>query len=73
MSDTAKSKKAPNPYRISIEDLAENEGYADVTALLAFCNSDSVVPALCSEGCQVENDGRCEHGCPAPFVAMGMM
>ncbi len=31
---------------------------------------DSVVPAMCTEGCEVEPDGRCSHGCPSPLVAL---
>jgi hypothetical protein len=30
-----------------------------------------VVPACCQHGCQVEPDGKCEHGCPSPLVALG--
>jgi hypothetical protein len=34
---------------------------------------DSVCPAMCSEGCEVEPDGTCEHGCPSLLLALGMI
>jgi hypothetical protein len=33
---------------------------------------DSVVPALCDEGCEVEPDGRCSHGAPSILIACGL-
>jgi hypothetical protein len=40
---------------------------------LAEWTTDSVVPAMCKEGCEVEPDGACEHGCPSILVAVGMI
>jgi len=34
---------------------------------------DSVVPACCSEGCDTEPDGHCEHGFPSVLLEMGMI
>ena len=34
---------------------------------------DSVVPALCIDGCEVEPDGRCPHGCPSVLLAAGLI
>lgn len=34
---------------------------------------DSVQPACCDEGCEVEPDGECEHGCPSISIAMGLI
>lgn len=34
---------------------------------------DSVVPAVCSEGCQVEPDGECPHGFPSVLIVMGII
>lgn len=34
---------------------------------------DSVVPACCDEGCEVEPDGQCEHDCPSVLIALGLM
>lgn len=49
----------------TISDLMCNEGPLDLM--------DSVVPALCDEGCEVEPDGTCEHGCPAITLALGII
>jgi hypothetical protein len=35
--------------------------------------SDAVCPALCDEGCEVEPDGECEHGCPSVLLAAGLI
>ena len=34
---------------------------------------DVIVPACCTEGCEVEPDGTCEHGCPSVLLAMGVI
>lgn len=68
-----KPKKAVNPHRISVRLLAENAGFDDISEFLEECCNDSVVPACCNEGCEVEPDGHCEHGCPSPLLAMGMI
>ena len=26
-----------------------------------------------SEGCEIEPDGRCEHGCPSVLIALGII
>jgi hypothetical protein len=46
--------------RISEEETLEMHGVS-----LADLIYDSVVPACCSEGCEVEPDGECEHGNPS--------
>ena len=65
-------KKFKNPYRICAQQVLENNGFASVeeagTLLL-----DSVMPACCTEGCDVEPDGRCEHGCPSLALALGII
>ena len=62
-----------NDHKISVKALAKEHGYTDVTWFLEECCSDSVVPACCDEGCEVEPDGYCEHDCPSPLVALGMI
>jgi hypothetical protein len=59
-------KKTKNPYRISAREAMENAGME-----LSDCMDES--PACCSEGCMVEPDGRCEHGCPAVLIACGLI
>lgn len=34
---------------------------------------DSVVPACCAAGCQVEPDGRCPHGHPSVLQLLGVI
>lgn len=60
--------KVRNPYRISLYEALQNAGaeFEDVM-------NDSVIPACCSEGCEVEPDGKCEHGCPSVLLAMGVI
>lgn len=62
--------------RISIKTYRKEEGLLDDSAWVEFVNHlvlDSVCPALCSEWCEVEPDGVCEHGCPSILLAMGMV
>ena len=56
------------PERISIRKALDNAGYEDITE----CD-DSIVPACCSEGCEVEPDGECEHGFPSVLMALGLI
>jgi len=47
-------------------------GYPDIESVeeLVFA---SVVPACCSEGCQVEPDGKCQHGHPSILIELGII
>lgn len=65
--------KPKNPYRIKLAEVAANEGLDSVDELLETFGDESVMPACCQEGCQVEPDGRCEHGCPSILLAMGVI
>lgn len=59
-----------NKYgKISLND-EDNKPLMD--CLEAFV-IDSVCPALCDEGCEVEPDGRCEHDCPSILLACGLV
>lgn len=73
MNATKTTTKAPNPYRIKVSQLAEEYGYDSKEEFLDNECNDSVMPACCSEGCEVEPDGRCEHGCPSPLLALGLI
>jgi hypothetical protein len=48
------------------------DGAEMADALKDWC-ADSVVPALCHDGCEVEPDGRCEHGCPSILIKLGVI
>lgn len=63
--------KIKNEFRITVGQLARNHGYDSLQDFMVEECQDSVVPACCSEGCAVEPDGCCEHGCPSPLVALG--
>ena len=62
-----------NPYRITVKQLALDNGFESSDEFLEEMCQDSVVPACCSEGCQVEPDGFCEHNCPSPLIALGII
>lgn len=47
----------------------EDERLAELERIAA----DSIAPALCSDECEVEPDGECEHGHPSILVALGMI
>lgn len=48
--------------RLSIDEILEQEGYDTQEDMLAAFFSESVVPAMCNHGCQIEQDGTCVHG-----------
>lgn len=55
---------------ISASEAMEIHGF-DEFELSAL--TDSLVPACCDEGCEVEPDGHCEHGHPSVLIKMGMI
>lgn len=59
--------------RVTLSEVAEVEGFDDVDSMAEALIIEGVVPACCSEGCKVEPDGRCEHGHPSIYVAMGII
>lgn len=64
---------AKNVNRISVKQLASEYGYDNAEDFVINECADSVVPACCKEHCEVEPDGRCEHGCPSPLLALGLI
>lgn len=62
-----------NPYRIRLSALADEWGFDDVYEFLDAQANETVVPACCSEGCSVEPDGRCEHGCRSCLLVAGVI
>lgn len=55
--------------RISVEHTLRMHGIENIEEL----ESESVVPACCEEGCEVEPDGVCEHRHPSVFLALGII
>jgi hypothetical protein len=69
-------KKFKNPHRISVADWRKSEELESEDAYLEAIKGyvmDSVCPAMCDEGCEVEPDGKCPHGCPSILLAIGMI
>lgn len=62
-----------NDYKISAKQVAEDYGYDDVSEFLQEVCQDSIVPACCSDGCEVEPDGTCEHDCPSVLLALNLI
>jgi hypothetical protein len=59
--------------RISADRAVKEAGYDDVHQYLLADGLDSVILACCNEGCEVEPDGRCEHGNPSVLLALGLI
>lgn len=55
--------------------LASEEGYDNAVDWLeeTGIGYDSVVPACCERGCEVEPDGICPHGHPSVLIALGVI
>ena len=53
--------------KISASKALNNQGLTMIDMM------DSVIPACCSEGCDTEPDGYCEHGFPSVLLDMGMI
>lgn len=65
--------KQKNPFRISVDKALANAGHDLESFIESGAALDSIVPACCSDGCEVEPDGCCEHGCPAVTIALGVI
>jgi hypothetical protein len=62
--------------RLSKKDFRREEGLEDPEDWNSYLEDlvcDSVSPALCVYGCEVEPDGYCEHGNPSVLIAMGLI
>lgn len=73
INGTDPPKALTNLHRIPLVNLASSEGYSDVIDYLEAECSNVVVRACCDEGCEVEPDGTCEHGCPSALLAAGVI
>lgn len=66
-----------NPYRISAMEALENEGFEPsedgAFAYARHAMFEGTSPACCTEGCVVEPDGACSHGCPSILIALGLI
>ena len=57
-----------NPHRIT-----PAEALRRASLTLEEAATNSIVPACCKRGCQVEPDGHCPHACPSVLLALGMI
>jgi hypothetical protein len=77
MKPTQSNTATRNPYRISAMEALENEGWEPsedgAFAYARHAMFEATSPACCTEGCIVEPDGRCSHGCPSLLIALGMI
>lgn len=57
--------------KLSVDETLEMHGleFDDLEELVY----ESVVPACCEDGCEVEPDGTCPHGNPSILLAMGII
>ena len=60
------------PHRIKVREYMEDNGFESIDDMEDML-LDSVQPAMCSEGCDVEPDGHCEHGFPSISLALGII
>lgn len=70
------TEKPRNPYRLGLRTFRFENGLTDPevwTDQLGEWTFDGVCPALCTEGCEVEPDGRCEHDCPSVLLVLGLV
>jgi hypothetical protein len=56
-----------NKTKITVSEALENSGLELEECISYPC------PACCSEGCEVEPDGTCEHGNPSILLSLGMI
>jgi hypothetical protein len=62
-----------NPHRLTIQQFLEQDGRTLEEICQAVLFAEENAPALCVEGCEVEPDGTCPHGCPSILRAAGMI
>ena len=59
--------------KLTLEEVAQEEGFDSIDELLNQYGSESVVPACCEDGCQVEPDSLCPHGNPSILIVAGLI
>lgn len=67
------AKKTENPYRIKATEALKEEGFTSLDSFARHVIWDGECRACCSDGCMVEPDGCCHHGCPSILLALGMI
>ena len=62
-----------NGHRLTMDQFLEQDGRTMEEICEAVLIGEGNAPALCDEGCEVEPDGVCPHGCPSILRAAGMI
>jgi hypothetical protein len=65
-----------NPHRITLQKFWNEMGVETQDEKLELLDeyfAESICPALCDEGCEVEPDGHCPHGCPSMLLIAGLV
>ena len=57
----------------TLKEISEEYGYDSVIDMLEDYCLESVVPACCTEGCEVEPDGKCWHGNESILIKAGLI
>ena len=60
-------------HRISMDEFLEQDGRTLEDIFQAVLFGEENAPALCNEGCEVEPDGVCPHGCPSILRDAGLI
>ncbi len=58
--------------KITLKELLKQEGLT-LDEMIEEYGYESIVPACCDEGCQVEPDGICEHGGKSFILQLGFI
>ena len=61
------------PRKLTLEEVAQDEGFDSIDELLNQYGLEDVVPACCEEGCRVEPDGKCCHKHPSILIEFGII
>lgn len=59
--------------RLTVKELMREQRFTDELELVEFYLHKDTVHAVCSDGCEVEPDGECEHGFPSVLLELGYM
>ena len=59
--------------KTNLRETAEIYGYDSVDDMIENYMWGSVVPACCTEECEVEPDGTCSHGNPSILIECGVI
>ena len=62
-----------NGQRLTMDEFLERDGRTLEEICEAVSVAEENASALCDEGCEVEPDGSCPHGCPSILRAVGMI